>query len=161
MEIFVTTVFEYGRTLAVGASTFAVLFFLTLMLSGDKNPLIRKVMHMVYAVLRIGMTLIGLSLIGMYFFDTGIEPLRYAFLWTLLIIITVNAVLMTAHIMSFKYGPVIAAASWYSMFFVSVLPIHTLGVPVAVGLYIAFLILVYIFIEVMKHTLRREAEHAV
>ncbi|MBX2866645.1 hypothetical protein KTR10_01665 [Candidatus Kaiserbacteria bacterium] len=158
METFITAVFEYGRTIAVGASTFAVLFFLILMVGGEKSPVVRKVMHTVYAVLRVGMVLIGLSLIGMYFVDTGIEPLRYVFLWVLLIIITVNAVLMTAHIMNLKYGPVIAAGSWYSMFFVSVLPIHTLGVPTAIGLYIAFLVLVYIFIEIMKPIMKKRAE---
>jgi len=154
METFITAIFEYGRTIAVGSSTFAVLFFLILMVGREKSPVVRKVMHTVYTVLRVGMVLIGLSLIGMYFVDTGIEPLRYAFLWALLIIITVNAMLMTAHIMNLKYGPVIAAGSWYSMFFVSALPVHTFGVSIAVVLYITFLIAVFIFLEVMKRVMK-------
>jgi len=83
---------------------------------------------------------------------------QYALMWGLLSIITVNAILMTVKMMPMKYGPVIAGGSWYSLFFVNVLPIHTLSFPFILTLYVGFLILFYIVLKIIgsyilpKHT---------
>ena len=147
MEIMIVDfLFDLGRTLGVGASTFALIFYFVSIADGEMNPTERKFLHIVYRVLRVGMSLLGVSLILGYFYGMSATPLEYAMRWTLLIVITLNAILMTKHVMPMKFGPTIAGGSWYSLFFVSALPVYMLGAHAAVVLYIAFLVVLHLFL---------------
>lgn len=154
MELFTLVtifLFKLGITLGVGSSTFALTFYFASLRDGKIDATERRFLHIVYFILRIGMTLIAtglaLSLLG--------EPLlehmqTYLLAWVLLGIITLNAVGMTLHFMPMKYGPVIAGGSWYSLFFLTALPAHLVSVELLVGMYIVFLVLVYLLIQTLK-----------
>lgn len=157
MELFtlVTTfIFQTGVTLGVGSSTFALTFYFAALRDGTIDSSERRFMHIVYFILRIGMTLIAtglaLSLLGEPIIT---EPQTYILAWVLLGIITINAVLMTLHAMPMKYGPVIAGGSWYSLFFLTTLPAHLASLEVLLALYVVFLVFVYILLQMLKSVL--------
>lgn len=145
-------IFDVGLTLGVGSSTFALLFYIMALMDGDVDPSERRFMHAVYTVLRIGMFLIALGLI-LSLFVTIETSFQYIAQWTLLIIITLNALGMTFKVMSMKYGPVIAGGSWYSLFLVSAMPTHVIeSAPVSVVLlgYAFVLTLLYWILNYFK-----------
>ena len=121
-------VFDVGLTLGVGSSTFALTFYFLSQTDGVVDPSERRFMHAVYAILRIGMIAIALGLIMSLFSPdlAGIgkgETVRYGLFWALLAVITINAILMSKHLMPMRYGPVIAGGSWYALFLVNSLPV--------------------------------------
>ncbi len=140
-----------GVTFGVGASTFALTFFINALEDGAIDPSERRFMHIVYVVLRIGMTLITLSLLsfGAIALLTSADisalfsPL-YLMELTLIGVIIVNAILMTKHLMPMKFGPVLAGGSWYSLFLVTVLPLAATPYPMLLIFYGAFLALFFI-----------------
>ena len=57
-------IFTVGLTLGVGSSTFALIFFIRALQDGVIDASEKRFMHSVYAVLRIGMVLSLIGLIG-------------------------------------------------------------------------------------------------
>ncbi len=140
-----------GITFGVGASTFALTFFINALEDGTIDPSERRFMHIVYVVLRIGMILITLSLLSfagiVLFAGGGISALSsplYLMEVTLIGVIIINAILMTKHLMPMKFGPVLAGGSWYSLFFVTALPLAATPYPILLIFYGAFLALFFI-----------------
>lgn len=148
---------QMGVTFGVGASTFALTFFINALEDGAIDPSERRFMHIVYVVLRIGMTLITLSLLSfgaIAFFPKNIAALLspiYLMEWTLVGVIIVNAILMTKHLMPMKFGPVLAGGSWYSLFLVTVLPLAATAYPTLLVFYAAFLVLFFIVFTAVKN----------
>lgn len=154
MELFTLItlfLFKLGITLGVGSSTFALTFYFAALRDGKIDESERRFLHIVYFILRIGMTLIAtglaLSLLGEPILE---HPQTYLFAWILLGIITLNAIGMTLRFMPMKYGPVIAGGSWYSLFFLTSLPAHLAAPEFLVGIYIVFLVFVYLLIQTLK-----------
>ena len=149
--------YQMGITFGVGASTFALTFFINALEDGVIDPSERRFMHIVYVVLRIGMTLITLSLLSFYaiaFFSKDISTLlstTYLMEWTLIGVIIVNAILMTKHLMPMRFGPVLAGGSWYSLFFVTVLPLAATPYPALLLYYGVFLVLFFIVFTVARN----------
>ena len=146
METFITFLFEFGRTLGVGASTFAITFFIMALQDGVMDETEKRFLRAVYTVLRIAMTLIAISLAWQLFTHAGTDFVTYLMEWILIIIITLNGTLMTAKIMPMRVGPSIAGGSWYSLFFVSALPVVSLPVPVIV---LGYLVIIGIFYAIL------------
>lgn len=148
---------QMGVTFGVGASTFALTFFINALEDGTIDQSERRFMHIVYVVLRIGMTLITLSLLllGAIALASG-APISalfssiYLMELTLIGVIIVNAILMTKHLMPMKFGPVLAGGSWYSLFFVNTLPLAATAYPTLLVFYAAFLVLFFIVFMVVK-----------
>lgn len=147
---------QMGVTFGVGASTFALTFFINALEDGVIDPSERRFMHIVYVVLRIGMTLITLSLLllgAVAFFSKDIAALLsplYLMEWTLVGVIIVNAILMTKHLMPMRFGPVLAGGSWYSLFFVNTLPLAATTYPMLLVFYAAFLVLFFTVFTAVK-----------
>jgi len=107
-------------SLGVGSSTLAIVNFFVAIADGKIDEIERKMMGVVYVVLRIAMVAIlatTLLLIAMSY-QTGISVSQGAQL-TILAVLFINAVLMTKHLMPSKYGPSIQAGSWYALSIVS------------------------------------------
>ena len=148
---------QMGVTFGVGASTFALTFFINALEDGTIDPSERRFLHIVYVVLRIGMILITLSLLsfGAIAFSFGnkaalLSPL-YLMEMTLIAVIIINAILMTRHLMPMKFGPVLAGGSWYSLFLVGALPFFTTPYLALLLYYIAFLILFFVIFTAVKN----------
>ncbi|MEN9922019.1 MAG: hypothetical protein RL097_295 [Candidatus Parcubacteria bacterium] len=106
--------------LGVGASTLAVTNFFVAIADGYIDETERRMMGVVYTVLRVAMVAI-LGTAGMliaYEYGknglSGISPLNYA-LVTILLVLYSNALLMTAHKVSTTLGPALQAGSWYAL----------------------------------------------
>ncbi|MBP7805127.1 MAG: FAD-binding oxidoreductase [Candidatus Pacebacteria bacterium] len=145
-EIIVDIIYTLGLTLGVGSSTFALIFYIRALEDGVVDPSEKRFMHTVYIVLRIGMVLIGIGLVGLLSTKSATLILQ----WILLIIITINAVLMAYRYMPMKYGPVIAGGSWYSLFLVSKTPIANFNAYWLLVCYASFLIFVYVVFQYLK-----------
>lgn len=115
-----TVIQSMAVSLGVGSSTFAVLNFFVAINDGQIDAVERKMMGVVYIVLRVAMGLILLTtlvqgwiiyqLIGMQYFT----PLTILIL-TIIAILYLNAILMTLHLMPMTLGPGLQAGSWYTL----------------------------------------------
>lgn len=137
---------QLGMTLGVGASTFAVMFYILGMADGRIDASERAFMRAVYTTLRIGLFLIvvsGAAITGAHLLvgDTAIIAVpAFLFKWILVGIITISGLLMSVHVLPRTLGGIIAGASWYALFIV-----HTLAVaatwPALITLYAMWLAL--------------------
>ena len=106
--------------LGVGSSTLAIVSFFVAIADGKIEPDERKMLGVIYILLRIAMVLIVVTtaILGLIQIKTGAEAYSTPFIisrWILIAILFLNAVLMTKHIMPSKFGPSIQAASWYTL----------------------------------------------
>ncbi len=118
---------QYAVGLSVGASTFAMVFYYYVVSQGETHPEQRKMMHIVYFILRIGMMLIVLSEFVIFQYNYQVNNYLY---WTanpevlmrltIFSVIVINAVLMHKRLISMWIGPALAGGSWYAFFFMSV-----------------------------------------
>lgn len=109
-----------GVSLGVGSSTIAVLNFLTAVRDGTVDDSEKRMMRVVYTILRVAMGIIlftmflqGIFLVsayGTFYFHPFV-----VFAWTVVIVLYVNAVLMTKRLMPRSIGPSLQAASWYTL----------------------------------------------
>ena len=148
-DIFINLIFTIGLTLGVGSSTFALIFYIRAFEDGIMDDSERRFLHSVFVMLRIGMTLIFLGLIGSTV-EKLMAPELLTALWVLLGIITMNAILMDKHLMPMKYGPVLAGGSWYSLLLTTKLPIVENGAYISVVYYLIFLVVFYLVFTHLK-----------
>lgn len=108
-------------SLGVGASTLAIINFFVAINDGDISTDERKLMGVVYIVLRVAMgaILVTSLLLALYHAaDHGLADYLTAYkaaLWTLIAVLFVNAILMTKHLISSTFGPAIQAGTWYTL----------------------------------------------
>lgn len=118
--IFVAILQSVAISLGVGCSTLAIVNFFVAIADGKIDETERRMMGVVYIVLRVAMVLILVTtaLLTLYNFSTVgnsyITPFILG-LWTLIGVLYLNAILMTKHIMPSTVGPALQASSWYSM----------------------------------------------
>lgn len=147
-------------SLGVGSSTFAILNFFTAISDGEIDASERRMMGMVYIVLRIAMVLILLTsatLAYITYREVGlpqISPMMGAF-WTLIAVLYINAGLMTVHKISSKIGPGLQAGTWYMLGIFSALTLHVdlvFTYSQFVAWYTGFVLFVILIVNiVMKH----------
>lgn len=144
-------IFRIGVTLGVGSSTFALTNFIVALRDGVIDEGEKRMMHVVYVVLRIGMALIAIGLIvPLFVFGLEILTPQYLMVLTLLGIITLNAILMSKKLMPMRYGPVIAGGSWYAIFFAVELPLYAVSYPMLLLYYGVFLVVFFLSFEAIK-----------
>lgn len=110
---------SFSISLGVGSSTLAITNFFVAIADGTINPDERRMMGVVYIVLRIAMILIlitTLCLLAAQYSDGVLHliPFNVAQL-TVVGVLFVNAMLMTAHLMPSNFGPAIQAGNWYTL----------------------------------------------
>ena len=109
-----------GIALGVGSSTLAITNFFVAIADGRMSVDERKMMGIVYIMLRVAMiiiliTTIIITLLGYnQISDAVFTPILLA-TWTLIVILFVNAVLMTLHRIPTTIGPALQASSWYTL----------------------------------------------
>lgn len=106
--------------LGVGCSTVAITQFFAAISDGKIDEGERRVMGVVYIILRVAMVLILLSTLvqaGLLYSvigDNYIAPFS-AGIWLIILVLFANAVAMTKHWIPSTFGPGIQAGSWYSL----------------------------------------------
>ncbi len=106
--------------LGVGSSTIAIVNFFVAIADKNIEPTERKMMGVTYAILRVAMVMIfltttALTLFGYYQFTSGtISPYGIAF-FILILVLYINAILMTKRIMPSTLGPSLQASTWYTL----------------------------------------------
>jgi hypothetical protein len=107
-------------SLGVGSSTLAITNFFAAIADGTIDETERRMMGIVYIVLRVAMVGILLTTIALHapavltLGLAGITTFMWA-QWLVLAVLFGNATLMTARIMPSTFGPGLQAGSWYTL----------------------------------------------
>ena len=118
--LLVAIIFSFATSLGVGSSTLAITNFFVAIADGGINADERKMMGVVYVMLRIAMVTLFFTLALLTAYNTyhlgavALTPLVFA-QWTILAVLYLNAVLMTLRIMPSTFGPALQAGSWYTL----------------------------------------------
>lgn len=109
-----------GISLGMGASTLAISNFFVAIADGTIDPAERKMMGVVYVVLKIALTLIFITtvyLLGTALMAVSIDSVA-TYLWAQLLVafvLLINSILMTKRLMPSSVGPALQAGSWYTL----------------------------------------------
>jgi FAD/FMN-containing dehydrogenase len=141
--------FPLGLTLGVGSSTFALIFYVLALRDGTVDASERQLMRAVYVVMRVGMAILSIVLF-IYIVIQRVYESSIILSAVLLIVILVNAVLMTYKRISMRLGPIIAGGSWYSLFLVAETQISTQSFFSIFFAYLLFLTLFYFLFHAIK-----------
>jgi len=113
-------------SLGVGASTVAITSFFVAIADGHMDATERRMLQPVYVILRVAMglilaTAILKALTEIITFGGSVITGSLLGIWTVIVVLFINAYLMTAHIMPSSFGPAIQAGSWYTLGFLTAL----------------------------------------
>ena len=111
---------SFAISLGVGASTLAILNFFAAIADGTIDPTERRMMGIVYVVLRVAMVLILVTTLFLIVAEQASNNIgalsAFAFgPLTALAILFSNAILMSLHWMPSTFGPALQAGSWYTL----------------------------------------------
>lgn len=111
---------SFAISLGVGSSTLAIVNFFAAIADGTIDETERRMMGIVYVVLRIAMVAILVTtmfMVAPVVFDAGLSALTTIQVGQCIAIavLFINAVLMTAHIVPSTIGPGLQAGSWYTL----------------------------------------------
>ena len=111
---------SFSISLGVGSSTLAIVNFFAAIADGTIDETERRMMGIVYIVLRIAMMLILVTTIFLVCtsYSTGELFNMAAFTYGQLLalaVLFINAMLMSAHLMPSTFGPSVQAGSWYTL----------------------------------------------
>lgn len=149
-------------SLGVGASTLAIASFFVSIGDGVIDKAERKMLGVIYIVLRVAMIYILLLTLALSVWFPyrleGVEP----YLWILIVVLFANAALMTIHKMPPQFGPAIQAATWYTLGFIATL--HLLGTVVLtpavfVSLYVIDLFVALIAVNMVMRVQKDLRDH--
>lgn len=109
--------FMSSVAIGVGSSTLAIASFIVALSDGQIDQSERRMLGVIYFSLRVAMVMIALSLFALGFLFPGTIK-SSLFLWVILFALVVNSIFMTKHLISFKIGPALQAATWYTLGFI-------------------------------------------
>jgi hypothetical protein len=121
MDLIITTLTvaqSFSISLGVGASTLAVLNFFAAIADGTISDTERRMMGVVYTVLRVAMVAILLTTLTIIAITEPDLLTLSGYTSATLIIVAVlygNAILMTTHLIPTTIGPALQASSWYTL----------------------------------------------
>ena len=104
--------------LGVGGSTLAIASYLTALHDTTIDPSERRMLGVIYTVLRTAMVLILLTAIIITWLRPDVFGTSAVFLFTLIGVLYANALLMSFHTMPMTIGPALQAATWYTLGFI-------------------------------------------
>lgn len=107
-------------SLGVGCSTLAIVNYFVAFADGKIDQDERRMMGVVYVMLRIAMvfillTTVLLALCELFVLGTDYITVVILSTWTLVFMLFFNALLMTKHIMPPTIGPALQASTWYTL----------------------------------------------
>jgi hypothetical protein len=108
---------SFSISLGVGTSTLAISTFFVSIADGSISPDERRMMGVVYVVLRVAMVLILVTtlILQAALYAAGAWLPFHAAQLFLILLLFINAMLMTAHLIPSNFGPAIQAGSWYTL----------------------------------------------
>ncbi len=119
LTTFVAIVQSFSISLGVGSSTLAIVNFFVAISDGKIDETERRMMGIVYVVLRIAMILILATTVLLMIFDhldAGIDMTSLVSAQLIVLIVLFrNATLMTMRKMPSTFGPALQAGSWYTL----------------------------------------------
>lgn len=107
-------------SLGVGSSTLAIINFFAAIADGTIDETERRMMGIVYIVLRVAMVGILITTAALHApvllagGVTAMTTMMWA-QWIVLLVLYLNAILMTMRLMPSTFGPGLQAGSWYSL----------------------------------------------
>lgn len=114
-------VLSFAISLGVGSSTIAIAQFFASISDGGIEPAERRLLGVVYVILRVAMAAILLTLLiqgGIIYYMTGslltISPFFLA-VYTAVAVLFLNAIGMTFRYVPSSIGPAVQAGSWYTL----------------------------------------------
>lgn len=160
--IITAVVFNIALSLGVGSSTLAIINFFVAIADGSINSDERKMMGIVYIVLRVAMVLLLLSslvTVSLNVQRDGIVVYNPQVISTfiLLFVLYLNAILMSLRIMPTSFGPSIQAGTWYVFGIVTTFTF--LGILYSVTQFITLYILTLIFLTLVVNVIMMYVEH--
>lgn len=107
-------------SLGVGSSTLAIINFFAAIADGTIDETERRMMGIVYIVLRVAMVGILITTAALHapvLLAGGIAAMTTMMWaqWIVLLVLYLNAILMTMRLMPSTFGPGLQAGSWYSL----------------------------------------------
>ncbi len=116
----VTIIQTQAVSLGVGGSTLAIINFFSAIADGKIDETERRMMGIVYVVLRVAMVLILVTTLLLVSFEYSAVELFNLSVTSqgqllALLVLFVNAMLMTARLVPSTFGPAIQAGSWYTL----------------------------------------------
>ncbi|MCB9815594.1 hypothetical protein H6785_03400 [Candidatus Nomurabacteria bacterium] len=116
----VTILQTISVSLGVGSSTLAIVNFFVAIADGKIDETERRMMGVVYKVLRVAMVLILVTTVVLTALEGSVSGLEHlsGFTWSelfVILILFINSMLMTAHLMPSTFGPALQAGSWYAL----------------------------------------------
>jgi hypothetical protein len=111
---------SFSISLGVGSSTIAITSFFVAIADGSINADERKMMGVVYIILRVAMVLILITTLVLLLRQYGLggwgslSPYHFGQLLVIAVLF-INAVGMTLHIIPSNFGPAIQAGNWYTL----------------------------------------------
>jgi len=116
----ITILKVFSISLGVGSSTLAITNFFVAIADGTIDETERRMMGVVYVVLRVAMVLILLTTVMLLCLEYGSTGLASMSAFSLsqiivLFVLYLNALLMTAHLVPTTVGPAFQAGSWYTL----------------------------------------------
>ncbi len=115
--VLVTILQSFSTSLGVGSSTLAIINFFVAISDGKIDETERKMMGVTYVILRVAMLLIlvtSVVLLAYQFAESSFSTFAWAQLIALLVLF-INAMLMSARLMPSTFGPALQAGSWYTL----------------------------------------------
>lgn len=150
-------------SLGVGCSTVAIIQFFVAISDGTIDASERRLMGVVYILLRVAMVAILVTLLvqGGLFYSilkdfTFVTPF-YLALWTAVAVLFINAIGMTLHWIPSSLGPAIQAGTWYTLgVLLALVPLGLIGFPYLqfVLAYLGILFLAIAVVNVVMNHLR-------
>ncbi len=109
-----------GISLGVGCSTVAITSFFVSIADGSITPEERKMLGVVYILLRVamGVILVTTAILALMHYSSGFAGHFTPFVisrWVIIFVLFFNAYLMTKRVMPSNFGPAIQAGSWYTL----------------------------------------------
>lgn len=111
---------SFSISLGVGSSTLAIATFFVAISDGKIDDTERRLMGVVYIVLRVAMILILVSTLILLSYKYamvgfgGMSAFHFGQIFAT-VVLFVNAMLMTAHLIPSNFGPAIQAGNWYTL----------------------------------------------
>lgn len=109
-----------GVSFGIGSSTLAVASYIVAAKDGNVDESERRLMRIVYTMLRVAMVTILVTMVGqavMLYVANGTYTVHPFVMtaWTVVLVLFLNAILMTLHHMPRFLGPALQAGSWYTL----------------------------------------------
>ncbi len=136
--------------LGVGSSTLAITGFLVAIYDGTIDQSERRMLGVIYWTLRAAMFGIVATTAVITYLDPAFFGTFAVYLWILLAVLVLNAIAMTKHWISSKYGPAIQAGTWYTLGFFATIHMFNLfevNFLEFLGLYAADVLLAYVIVN--------------